>query len=97
MSSVEIEKKKINATSEYSKKLHENAVSSEKIYSKSVPSKQVPMTLDSNGSSVPADSVPLGPPPPLMPTTFATSQGNLLVLLKHVLEIHMGENTSNTF
>ena len=85
LSFAEIERRKINATSEYFKKLREKAAET----SGSVPSKQVPMTLDPNGSSVPADSVPLGPQPPLMPTTFAVSQGNLLVLLRHVLEFHI--------
>ena len=94
LSPAEIQRRKINAASEYFKKLRENAAANagagapEKSDAKSVPSKQVPMTLGPDGRSVPAGSAPLGPPPasaplgpppPLIPTTFAVSQGNLLM------------------
>ena len=94
LSPAEIQRRKINAASEYFKKLRENAAANagagapEKNDAKSVPSKQVPMTLGPDGRSVPAGSAPLGPPPgsaplgpppPLIPTTFAVSQGNLLL------------------
>ena len=95
MSPAEIQRRKINAASEYFKKLRENAAANaggagapEINDAKSVPSKQVPMTLGPDGRSVPAGSAPLGPPPgstplgpppPLIPTTFAVSQGNLFM------------------
>ena len=90
MSPAEIQRRKINAASEYFKKLRENAAANagaagapEKNDAKSVPSKQVPMTLGPDGRSVPAGSAPLGPPPgstplgpppPLIPTTFAAQK-----------------------
>ena len=89
LSPAEIQRRKINAASEYFKKLRENAAANagagapEKSDAKSVPSKQVPMTLGPDGRSVPAGSAPLGPPPgsstlgpppPLIPTTFAAQK-----------------------
>ena len=81
LSTAEIQRRIINAArSEYFEKKIENGAADapEKNDIKSVPSKQAPLTLDPYGRSVPVDSAPLGPPPPLKPTTFAVSQGNLL-------------------
>ena len=84
LSPAEIQRMKINAASEYFRKLRENAgasndtpAHSDKTDTKSGPSKQitVPITVTPMVQvQVSSAATPLGPPPPLIPTTSAAQK-----------------------